>query len=88
MLTTSISESGVGYVNLFNGELTYINNLTTIENQAFFMCEKLEEVYIPETVTLIHKFAFDWCPKFTIHAPAGSYAETYAKENNIPFVAE
>ena len=24
----------------------------------------------------------------TIHAPAGSYAETYAKENNIPFVAE
>jgi hypothetical protein len=23
-----------------------------------------------------------------IHAPAGSYAETYAKENNIPFVAE
>ena len=34
MLTTSISESGVGYVNLFNGELTYINNLTTIENQV------------------------------------------------------
>ena len=24
----------------------------------------------------------------TIHAPAGSYAEQYAKENNIPFVAE
>lgn len=34
MLTTSIGESGVGYVNLFNGELTYINNLTTIENQV------------------------------------------------------
>ena len=26
--------------------------------------------------------------KLEIHAPAGSYAETYAKENNIPFVAE
>ena len=24
----------------------------------------------------------------SIHAPAGSYAEQYAKENNIPFVAE
>jgi len=24
----------------------------------------------------------------TIHAPAGSYVETYAKENNFPFVAE
>lgn len=26
--------------------------------------------------------------KVLIHAPAGSHAETYAKENNIPFVAE
>ena len=30
----------------------------------------------------------DNCDNFTIHAPAGSYAEQYAKENNIPFVAE
>ena len=28
------------------------------------------------------------CPYLTIHAPAGSYAEQYAKENNISFVAE
>jgi hypothetical protein len=28
------------------------------------------------------------CRKLTIYAPAGSYAEQYAKENNIPFVAE
>ena len=26
--------------------------------------------------------------KLTIHAPAGSYAEQFAKENNIPFIAE
>jgi hypothetical protein len=32
--------------------------------------------------------ALDYCPNLTIHAPAGSYAEAYAKENNIPFVAE
>ena len=31
--------------------------------------------------------AFDDCPNLTIHAPAGSYAEQYAKEHNIPFVA-
>lgn len=31
---------------------------------------------------------FDGCRKLTIHAPAGSYAEQYAKECNIPFVAE
>ncbi|MBR3819145.1 MAG: leucine-rich repeat domain-containing protein [Clostridia bacterium] len=28
------------------------------------------------------------CRDIIIHAPAGSYAETYAKENSIPFVAE
>jgi hypothetical protein len=26
--------------------------------------------------------------KIKIHAPAGSYAEAYAKKNKIPFVAE
>ena len=33
-------------------------------------------------------WAFVDCPNLTIHAPAGSYAEQYAKENHIPFVAE
>ena len=32
--------------------------------------------------------AFDGCPYLTIHAPAGSYAEQYAKEHGIPFEAE
>ena len=34
------------------------------------------------------KGVFDYCPNLTIHAPAGSYAEQYAKEHDIPFVAE
>jgi hypothetical protein len=45
-------------------------------------------VSIPGSVTYIGALAFNECPNLTIHAPAGSYAETYAKENNIPFVAE
>lgn len=36
-------------------------------------------------MTEIDKRAFDGCPNLTIHAPAGSYAEQYAKKNNIPF---
>ena len=32
--------------------------------------------------------AFYNCPNLTIHAPAGSYAEQYARDNTIPFVAE
>ena len=46
------------------------------------------EVAIPAGVTRIEDGAFDDCPNLTIHAPAGSYAETYAKENNIRFEAE
>ena len=46
------------------------------------------DVTIPEFVKIISKFAFDNCPRLTIHAPTGSYAEQYAKENNIPFVAK
>lgn len=60
--------------------------VTAIDNEAFFMCEKLEKIYIPETVKSIHKFAFSACPKFTISTPTGSYAEQFAKEKNISLV--
>ena len=63
-------------------------NMTAIPRMAFERCETLESVWIPGGVTAIATDAFRDCAKLTIHAPAGSYAETYAKENNIPFVAE
>ena len=40
---------------------------------------------------MIRMLFFDLCDDrchIAIHASAGSYAEQYAKENNIPFVAE
>ena len=43
--------------------------------------------FVPKSITRIVA-AFEGCPNLTIHAPAGSYAKTYAKEHNIPFVAE
>ena len=64
------------------------SSVTFIGYWAFFLCEALEELWIPASVTEIHWGAISNCPKLTIHAPAGSYAEQYAKENNIPFVAE
>lgn len=45
-------------------------------------------VHIPDSVTSIGEGAFSACKELTIHAPAGSYAEQYAKENNIPFVVK
>lgn len=45
------------------------------------------DVVIPEGVTSIGENAFSNCPNLTIHAPAGSCAEAYAKENKIKFEA-
>lgn len=52
---------------------------------------QIENVQLPKSVTAIGNNAFRSYrgpASITIHAPAGSYAEQYAKENGIPFVAE
>jgi hypothetical protein len=60
-------------------------------------CPNLKHVYIDGRDTVLEKGVFSAATRrktmnepvqLTIHAPAGSYAETYAKEHNIPFVAE
>ena len=47
----------------------------------------LSSITIPESVTSIGTDAFYRCDNLTIYGYAGSYAETYASENEIPFVA-
>ncbi len=42
-------------------------------------------VQIPDGVTEIGDDAFRECENLTVYAPSGSYAEQYAKENNIKF---
>ena len=63
-------------------------SVTEIEALAFMNCSQLTKISIPASVKTIGTEAFAGCPNLTIHAPAGSYAEQYAKENNIPFVTE
>lgn len=64
------------------------DGLEQIGRNAFSGCASLSELSIPASVTAIGNDALSGCKNLTIHAPAGSYAEQYAKENNIPFVAE
>ena len=50
------------------------------------------EITIPSTingksVTSIGGSAFEGCTGLTIYGKQGSYAETYANDNNIPFIA-
>ena len=65
------------------------HGITTIGYGVARGCRMLKLVRIPESVVEIGAASFLECsPELTIYAPAGSYAETYAKENKIHFVAE
>ena len=55
--------------------------------QAFYGCTNLTKITIPESVTSIESFAFEDCNNVTIYGYTGSYAETYAKKKDIPFVS-
>lgn len=69
-------------------EITIPAGVTALKQYAFFACTGLRDIRLPGELTEIDADAFCSCKEFTIHAPAGSYAETYAKEHNIPFVTE
>ena len=60
--------------------------------EGCFVAVKGLTLHIPATVTKISDELIWDCDKKEairkIYAPAGSFAESYAKENNIPFVAE
>ena len=64
------------------------SGVTSIGLAAFKGCESLKTVTIPESVEIIGFAAFQDCPQLTIYAPANSYAESYARENEIAFVAK
>lgn len=80
-------------------ELTEViigNGVEKIGSMAFYDCQKLDKVYIPSSVEEIGEdivwTGYFWTHDYShvykadIYAPDGSYAEKYAKENNITFV--
>ena len=89
-----------GFV-IINGKLDSINcpkktkimipkTVTEICSDAFRPCLKLQEVHIHDKVSKIGYMALGNTYSFpaTICAPSGSYAEQYAKEHRIKFIAE
>ena len=63
------------------------DSVTKIGYSAFYGCKSLTAVIIPESVKQIDPFAFDGCfDDLTIYGYTDSYAEKYAKENEITFV--
>jgi len=59
---------------------------TTIGNNAFKECVKFKDITIPRMVNSISSSAFSYPAIMTIYGVAGTYAETFANNNNIKFV--
>ncbi len=58
-----------------------------IDENAFRKGRRIAAITIPYTVTSIGEDVFSSCKALTIYGVAGSFAEKYAIENNIPFIS-
>ena len=67
-------------------EIVLPYRMQTIGAKAFNACTALTDVTIPRSVTTIGSQVFSYPAKMTIYGIAGTYAETYANDNNIKFV--
>ncbi len=64
------------------------DGMTAIPKHAFRDVSGLKKIWIGSQVIDIGVYAFTGCTGLTIHGEAGSYAESYAAANSIPFSTE
>ena len=89
-ISDSVTEIGASAFNHCTSlaEIVIPDSVTKIGPYAFNACTSLAEIVIPDSVTEIGTSAFNHCSdNLTIYGYTNSYAETYAKENEITFVA-
>ena len=90
-VTLSEGIKTVGYGAFLNctslTEVTLPETATSIGTYAFKGCTNLEKIVIPAGVTSINANSFTGCSNVTIYGVTGSFAQTYANNNSIPFVA-
>ena len=81
---TSIKEDVFGDCGRLKS-ITIPTSIISIEGCAFYNCDSLTTIIIPTSVTSIDESAFRFCDNVVIYCEKGSYAEQYAKENELKY---
>ena len=66
--------------------VTISEKVSYIGEYAFGECVKLEKVNIPDSVTIIDRYAIWKCPNVTIVSAEGSTGQKYAEENGLKWM--
>ena len=93
VLSTLEIPNGVTSINEGAFECSGISDISipetveTIEIDAFYACKNLKRIKIPRSVTSIGKSSFDFSELNEIYGYKNTYAEIYAGDHGIKFVA-
>lgn len=68
-------------------QITIPSTVKKISPYAFYGCTELKRLFVPASVTSMDMDAFKNISNLTIYGNYNSYAQSFAKDNNIPFVA-
>ena len=82
---TNIGDDAFAYCNALK-TVTLPDSVKSIGDDAFYDCAALTSITVKNRTMSIGDSAFDYCDNLTISGYTGSTAETYATENDIPFV--
>ncbi len=80
------SKTFCGCTSLTSVVLPY--QVASVEDSAFVNCTSLAKITIPRKTTSIASNAFSYPKKLTVYGPTGSYAQQYASQKGIKFVAQ
>ena len=86
--TIKVIPKGAFEASLKLKKIILTNGIQEVEEDAFKECINLREIFIPCKTKKISSLSFSYLDILLIRGVAGSYAEQYAKENDIAFVAQ